>query len=86
MERKCENCKGYEEFCKKSKFNNCAEICNEYEPIVKTNRQWLESLSDEEFNKFVVVTCNRCIYKPCNHSYANCTKGILAWLQAEHKE
>ena len=56
-----------------------------------TNRQWLESLGDEEFIDkvfYMFVTSGICEYvsdKECNE-YSDCQKCRFAWLQAEHKE
>ena len=42
-----------------------------------TNREWLESLSDEDMAKFLNTTSLfMCTY----------TKAILQWLQEKHKE
>ena len=54
------------------------------EPHKMTNREWLESLPDEEF---VMNLCESC--KTCNTdcSYiTTCNHGLLIWLKAEHKE
>lgn len=56
-----------------------------------TNRQWLESLSDEEFVDklfYLFVTSGICEHVPdkeCDEYYG-CQECRLAWLQAEHKE
>ncbi len=62
-----------------------------------TNRQWLESLSDEELaNVLYDIADNKC----CDIAYCdtvedengylvcdwNCKEGVRKWLQAEHKE
>lgn len=54
-----------------------------------TNRQWLDSLSDEEYVEEIVLSiCCHCIYnnkrKGCKTH--DCKEGILRRLQAEHKE
>lgn len=63
-----------------------------------TNRQWLQTLTNEEFAKWrVLVECRSCAHKPekglCNNlngiaSYDPncCIDGTVKWLQAEHKE
>lgn len=58
----------------------------EHKPLVNiTNRQWLESLSNEQWAKAI----------PCfglDNPFANCPKNIdciqckIDWLNAEHKE
>ena len=48
-----------------------------------TNREWLESLSDEELAKMIVChDYDRDSYD-CPYDCINCK---LAWLQAEHKD
>lgn len=60
-----------------------------------TNREWLESLSDEKLAVLMAESgcldvtsslCNGyCAYtKDC--CQCNCTEGIIAWLQSEHEE
>ncbi len=55
-----------------------------------TNREWLESLSDEEFAKFMMRAdrCNYCVGDDgeCFTYNKPCYKGKYMWLQAEHKE
>ena len=57
-----------------------------------TNRQWLESLSDEELAKYfddekvcklVINQYGCCASNECECKTFNCN---LYWLQAEHKE
>ena len=53
-----------------------------------TNREWLESLSDEELAKNL-VSCKYCIYRVSCREYPitrGCYRGHYEWLQAEHKE
>ncbi len=62
-----------------------------------TNRQWLETLTDEEFSKWSLeVGCGSCVHNPergfCNNlsdsiSYKEsyCVDGTARWLQMEHK-
>lgn len=60
-------------------------------PKPLTNRQWLESLSDDEFIDklfYMFVTSGICEHVPdneCNED-SDCQKCRLAWLQAEHNE
>ena len=55
-----------------------------------TNREWLESLSDEELANYICyVNCEKyCAYynniDKCSHN--SCKAGITEWLQQEHKE
>ena len=56
-----------------------------------TNREWLESLSDEELAKELDKDCKHFCKRfdaqvKCFKSYEECVKGRLEWLQAEHKE
>ena len=63
-----------------------------------TNRQWLETLTDEEFAVWCDehVGCDTCAHKPekgfCNNlsdiasfNEAHCIDGTAKWLQMEHK-
>lgn len=63
-----------------------------------TNRQWLETLTDEELAKWrVSVGCKSCAHNPekgfCNNLNGIvafdpncCVDGTAKWLQTEHKE
>lgn len=57
-----------------------------------TNRQWLESLSDEELAKVIVhgymheLFCDIDLSIACTGEPNQCDKCAKAWLQAEHKE
>ena len=61
-----------------------------------TNREWLESLSDEELvDEITGVVCHRCIYKQesempkcviVNYDSYVCKRGVKYWLKAEHKD
>ena len=61
-----------------------------------TNREWLESLSDEELAKFLIKrkVCTICAYHKLYRSVCNsktilrlnCSKGVIEWLQTEHKD
>lgn len=63
-----------------------------------TNREWLESLSDEEFAKWhQTVGCGSCAHNPekcfCNNlsgavsfDEAHCIDGTVKWMSMEHKE
>lgn len=51
-----------------------------------TNREWLESLSDEEFATAInnIHECDNCEnFWECDRAY--CDKKIVDWLRAEHK-
>lgn len=60
-----------------------------------TNREWLESLSDEELAGYLYSLseqytniCEICSnkYTKCSMEYGKCSDGVSGWLQAEHKE
>ena len=55
-----------------------------------TNREWLESLSDEELAKLILEStdCDFCAYQANSIDCydKSCKTGHLTWLQAEHKE
>ena len=63
-----------------------------------TNREWRESLSDEEFAKWhQTVGCGSCAHNPekcfCNNlsgtvsfDEARCIDGTVKWMSMEHKE
>ena len=60
-----------------------------------TNRQWLESLTDEQLAYvFVEVGCGCCAYtmgsddclKPEQFNNSTCIKGTAKWLKQEHTE
>lgn len=59
---------------------------------VMTNREWLESLSDEKLAKFYATQstiCEMCDYTDVcisNITSEKCSEGVVRWLQAEHKE
>ena len=55
-----------------------------------TNREWLESLSDEELAKFM-LQADRCQYcatdiNQCALNSKDCIDGKCEWLKAEHEE
>ena len=53
-----------------------------------TNREWLETLPDEEFVKVMCGSCRNCVandnIKECEA--ISCRDGRIKWLQEEHKE
>ncbi len=60
-----------------------------------TNREWLESLSDEELAHTLIKIynikygiCKMCSYcdQDCDEISLSCMDGIEEWLQAEHEE
>ena len=63
-----------------------------------TNRQWLETFTDEEFAKWnYEIGCGMCAYNPdrgiCKRlldlsafDRNHCIDGTAQWLQMEHKE
>nr|DAW66832.1 MAG TPA: Transcription factor WhiB [Caudoviricetes sp.] len=49
-----------------------------------TNREWLNTLSDEELIKYINLDCRECpVQKECWKS--DCDYATILWLQAEHK-
>lgn len=54
-----------------------------------TNREWLESLSDEEFVEIMIYSCRSCVgdgsLEKCQRQ-PSCKDGKLKWLQEKHKE
>lgn len=52
-----------------------------------TNREWLESLSDEKLANYI-NNCKFCAYKDIPQCYdtKTCVLGHIEWLQAEHEE
>lgn len=55
-----------------------------------TNREWLESLSDDELVFHLLTECLNCEYHNLTAGCVaprgkDCKDGILAWLRAEHK-
>ena len=51
-----------------------------------TNREWLQSLSDDEFAS-VISSCRSCIAeKSAKCVSLNCRSGKTMWLKAEYKE
>ena len=63
-----------------------------------TNREWLQTLTDEEIAKWhVEIGCGSCVHNPergfCNNLSGSisfkenyCIDGTTKWLQMEHKE
>ena len=51
-----------------------------------TNREWLESLSDEELANNIYCLINGPDLLICCPKYDECNDCKLAWLQAEHKD
>lgn len=62
-----------------------------------TNREWLQTLTDEGLAKLTFEICGMCAHNPeqgfCDNlsSIASfeknyCIDGTVQWLQAEHKE
>lgn len=49
-----------------------------------TNREWLESSSDEEFSKYII--CRRGIDNPSCRDYVDCRECIGEWLKSEHRD
>lgn len=57
--------------------------------MTMTNREWLETLTDEEFTRMMWYSCDCCVgqgdLKIC-HKQPSCRDGRLKWLKQEHKE
>lgn len=52
-----------------------------------TNREWLESLSDEDFIDEYPVSCVCCPARDiCDDNMLPCSAVLKAWLRREHKE
>lgn len=54
-----------------------------------TNREWLNTLTDEEFIEIMTFSpCDGCVvgHEGICRSELSCMDGRLMWLQAEHKE
>lgn len=63
-----------------------------------TNREWLETLTDEEFAKWhQTVGCGSCAHNPkkgicynlsgiISFNEVHCIDGTAKWLQREHKD
>lgn len=53
-----------------------------------TNREWLETLTDEEFVRIMCYSCECCTghtdLEKCNKML--CRDGRIEWLKQEHKE
>ena len=53
-----------------------------------TNREWLQTLTDEEFVKVMCGSCSNCVangnIKECEA--ISCRDGRIEWLKQEHKE
>lgn len=94
MEKKCENCK----YKVERTTDKTIEVIKNLVKLPQTNRQWLESLSDEELAGQIAVkgnivgSCEMCYFKNgCAKStkyieLTQCLNGIELWLQSEHKE
>lgn len=56
-----------------------------------TNREWLNTLSDEEWIKKASDLIDRCVFceivdiRNCHESDSECLKRQLAWLKAQHE-
>lgn len=64
-------------------------ISNKGGKKIMTNREWLESLSDEELAE-TLYSCTVCARKNtrfcCDNIEKTCSKGVQEWLKQEHKE
>ena len=55
-------------------------------PHKMTNREWLQSLSDEEVARFIHTSCPHDYCEWSCSADNDCLACITKWLQAEHKE
>lgn len=57
-------------------------------PRKMTNREWLSTLTDEEFVRLMCYSCESCTghtdFEKCNTML--CRDGHIEWLKQEHKE
>lgn len=57
-------------------------------PCKMTNREWLQTLTDEEFVRIMCSSCESCTghtdLEKCNKML--CRDGRIEWLKQEHKE
>lgn len=54
-----------------------------------TNREWLQTLNDEEFTQIMWYSCECCVAYGNREKCLNdmdCRDGRLKWLKQEHKE
>lgn len=52
-----------------------------------TNREWLATLTDEDFAKYMRCVRDYDTTEPCNEApKVNCDKHIARWLKAKHEE
>lgn len=53
-----------------------------------TNREWLNTLSNEDLVMKIIAPCGICANKGKNcteHSEMNCYEGCMKWLEQEHE-
>lgn len=102
MEKNCQNCKYKNLDHREEPCWNCNKDHNMFEAKFQTNRQWMESLSDEElarksFYIFTTTIIDGVPYAVYASSLPNPSKGLyhdkekvieenINWLQAKHKE
>lgn len=59
------------------------------EKVKMTNREWLQTLTDEEFARMMWYSCDCCVgqgdLKKC-HKQPSCRDGRLKWLKQKHTE
>ena len=54
-----------------------------------TNLEWIMTLNPQDLANNIQHNCRLCIYRDedgCCSGELKCTKGILKWLEQEHKE
>lgn len=53
-----------------------------------TNREWLNTLTNEELILYLIASCDMCanLGKNCmEHDEMNCYEGCKKWLEQEHE-
>ena len=52
-----------------------------------TNREWLNSLSNEDFIDEYRVSCSSCPAREiCDNNLLPCDEVLMSWLRSKHKE
>lgn len=52
------------------------------------NREWLNTLTNEELILYLIASCDVCAYagRECiKHDGTNCDEGCVKWLEQEHE-
>lgn len=76
------------EYCSERIFNYLLNHGDEEASNKMTNREWLSTLTDEEFVRIMCSSCESCTghtsIEKCNSML--CRDGRIEWLKQEHKE